>query len=247
MRLRHFSIALSVNSDIAIHMKYAVLLMLSASLLAANVSAQTPSTPPQTQTPPDASSLAAVPAAERKAHEELIAFRAAIQAAFNKMGESGKAEDMAPLLDLVHPECLLTAMNGETVRGKKGIMDYFNRHMVAEGHSIARIQDEFAADELSIFLSPDIAINRGISTGTYKFTNGSEIVVKCRWTATLTRYNGNWTVAAFQFGPSIFDNPVVDALKGWIYKGAGIAGVAALLVGWLIGRKSRRSGVAQPA
>jgi hypothetical protein len=56
----------------------------------------------------------------------------------------------------------------------------------------------------------------------------------------MVRQNGAWTVVAFQFGPSIFDNPVVDALKGWIYKGAGIAVVLGLVAGLLIGRRSRR-------
>ena len=55
----------------------------------------------------------------------------------------------------------------------------------------------------------------------------------------MARKDGAWTVIAFQFGPSIFDNPVVDALKGWIYKGVGIAGVAGLLAGLLIGRRRR--------
>src|SRR5882757_4417061 len=140
-------------------MKYALSLMLAAGLLAGRSFAQTPA--PAPAVPQVSAELAALPPAERKVHEELITFRIAIQDAFNKMGNSGKAQDMEPLLEMVHPDCLLTAMNGASVRGKTGIMDYFNHNMVAEGHPIARIQHEFAADHLSILLSPDIAINRG--------------------------------------------------------------------------------------
>jgi ketosteroid isomerase-like protein len=222
------------------HMKCAFSLVLAVGLSAGISFAETPES--ASVAPPITPELAALPAADRKVHEELIAFRIAIQDAFNKMGASGKAQDMAPLLELVHPDCLLTAMNGQSVRGKSGIMDYFHRHMVAEGHAVARLQHEFTADHLSILLSPDIAINRGTSRGTYAFTDGTEFEVMTRWTATMARDNGRWTVASFQFGPSIFDNPVLDAVKGWIYKGAAIAGVAGLLIGLLIGRWTRRSG-----
>ena len=214
-------------------MKYSALLVLMASLLAAEADAQSPSS----STP--VAVLAALPPAERQAHEELIALRVASQAAFNKVGASGKVEDMEALLKFVHPDCLLTAMNGQSARGKQGILEYFNRHMINKDHSIAKVQHEFEADHLSILLSPDIAINRGTAMGTYSFTDGAEFVVNCRWTATMARKDGAWTVIAFQFGPSIFDNPVVDALKGWIYKGVGIAGVAGLLIGLLIGRRRR--------
>src|SRR5690349_20740986 len=68
-----------------------------------------------------ASDLSKLPEAGGKGHGELIGVRICIQAAFNKMGASGKAEDMKPLLEMVHPDVLLTAMNGEKVRGKHGI------------------------------------------------------------------------------------------------------------------------------
>lgn len=223
-------------------MKHALLFLLAAGLLIAPSFARAAASAPK-QAEAE-SELAKLPEAERKVHEDLIAFRVAIEKAFNRMGNSGKAEDMAPLLEMVHPDCLLTAMNGEHVRGKSGIMDYFHRHMTAEGHYVARLQHQFEADYLSILLSPDIAINSGTSGGHYVFTDGNEFKVNTRWTATMVRHDGRWTVAAFQFGPSIFDNPVVDAMKGWIYKGAAIAGVVGLVVGLLVGRFTRRRGAA---
>jgi ketosteroid isomerase-like protein len=216
-------------------------LLLVSSLAIALLSPLTSATQDSTRTPRVGNdSLAALPAEERAAHQELIALRIAMQAAFNKMGASGKREDMEALLPFVHPDVILTAMNGESVRGKDGLMDYFTRMMVREGHSVARIHHDFAADHLSILLRPDVAINRGTSRGTYVFTDGSELTADTRWTATMVKNEGKWTMAAFQFGPSIFDNPVTDAYRAWIYKSAGIAGVVALLLGIFIGTRLRR-------
>lgn len=185
-------------------------------------------------------SLTALSPDERAAHEELIAFRVGVQDAFNKMGESGKPEDMVALLEYADPDILFTPMTGESFRGKPALLEYFKREFINEGHSLKRMHSEFAADHLSILVRPDVAINRGTGRGTFVFTDNSELTVDTRWTATLAKRDGRWKLAAFHFSPSIFDNPVVDAYRKWIYKAAIIAGLTALLVGVLIGRWTRR-------
>lgn len=184
--------------------------------------------------------LAALSPDERAAHQELIAFRVGVQNAFNKMGESGKPEDMAALLEYADPDILFTPMTGESFRGTAALLEYFKREFISEGHSLKRMHSEFAADHLSILVKPDVAINRGTGHGTFTFADNSELAVDTRWTATLVKHDGRWKLAAFQFAPSIFDNPVVSAYRNWIYKAAIIAGLAALVVGVLIGRWIRR-------
>jgi ketosteroid isomerase-like protein len=191
-----------------------------------------------------ADSLAALPPEERASHEELIAFRIAVEKAFNKMGASGKMEDMIALLEFAHPDILFTAMTGESVRGKPELIEYFKRDFINEPHALTRMQTVFTADHLSILLRPDVATNRGSALGTFAFTDGKELTVNTRWTATIVKHEGRWKLAAFQFAPSIFDNPVVDAYKQWIYKAAAIAVVVGLLLGVLIGRWTRRTRVA---
>lgn len=189
---------------------------------------------------PGNDSLAALSPEERAAHEELIAFRVGVQDAFNKMGESGKPEDMVALLEYADPDILFTPMTGESFRGRAALLAYFKREFINEGHSLKRMHSEFTADHLSIFLRPDVATNRGTARGTFVFANNSELTVNTRWTATLVKRDGRWKLAAFQFSPSIFDNPVVDAYRKWIYKAAIGAGVAALSIGILVGRWTRR-------
>jgi ketosteroid isomerase-like protein len=191
--------------------------------------------------PADNPALAALPPAERAIHQELIAFRIGIQAAFNKMGESGKPEDMAALLEFAHPDAIFTAMTGESVRGNAELIEYFKRDFTTPDHALKRMQSRFEADHLSILLRPDVATNRGTVHSTFDFTDGSKLAVDSRWTATMVKQDGRWKVAAFQFAPSIFDTPVTNAYRAWIYKAAAIAGVIALALGIFVGRRMRKA------
>lgn len=197
---------------------------------------------PQDRVPtasPANDTLAALPPEERAIHQELIAFRIGIQEAFNKMGASGKPEDMAALLEYAHPDVIFTAMTGESVRGKAELIEYFKRDFLTPDHSLARMQSAFEADHLSILLRPDVATNRGKAHSSFDFTDGSKLTVDSRWTATMVKHEGRWKVAAFQFAPSVFDNPVTNAYRRWIYKAAAIAGVVALALGLFVGRRMR--------
>ncbi|MDB4888111.1 MAG: nuclear transport factor 2 family protein [Gemmatimonadetes bacterium] len=193
------------------------------------VRAQTPAAAART----GADSLAALPPDQRAAHEELTAFRIAIQGAFNRMGASGTPEDMQALLAYVHPDVLFSDMTGRSTRGHAELLEYFRHEFLAPDHSLARMQGTFEADHLSLLLRPDVATNRGTVHGTFAFVNGSEISVDSRWTATIVKHEGRWKVATFHFGPSIFDNPVTNAYKAWIWKAAALAALAGLAIGLL--------------
>lgn len=184
--------------------------------------------------------LAALPPDERAIHQELIAFRVGVTDAFNKLGASGSLADMEALVQYADPDILFTPMTGESFRGRAALIDYFKREFISEGHSLKQMHSEFAADHLSILLKPDVATNRGTGRGTFEFADGSKLAVDTRWTATIVKRDGRWQLATFQFAPSIFDNPVVDAYRNWISRAAIIAGVVALLIGILVGRWTRR-------
>ncbi|HMB29788.1 MAG TPA: DUF4440 domain-containing protein, partial [Blastocatellia bacterium] len=74
----------------------------------------------------------------------------------------------------------------------------------------------------------------------YVFTDGDTRVMTSRWTATLYKDNGKWKILNVHIGANLFDNPVIMALKSWIYKVGVGAGVAGGLLGFVLGRLTRR-------
>ena len=96
------------------------------------------------------------------------------------------------------------------------------------------------ADALTEFVGEEIGLSRGASTDTYVFTDGETRVMTSRWTATLYKDNGKWKILNVHIGASIFDNPVVTAIKSWIYKAGVGAGIAGLLLGFGLARLTRR-------
>jgi NhaP-type Na+/H+ or K+/H+ antiporter len=64
--------------------------------------------------------------------------------------------------------------------------------------------------------------------------------VDTNWTSTLVKDGDRWSIASFQFAPSIFDNPVLDKAVRSLYWGVGISGIVGLLLGFLFGRFTAR-------
>lgn len=169
-------------------------------------------------------------------HDELRALKDGAEEAFNLIGRSGKDGDIEPILEFVHDNFVLVAMNGDISVGKQGIRDYFKDKMAGPEATVASVHHTFNVAALSTLYGDDTAVAYGDSVGTYELIDGRTLVADTYWTATMVKENDRWFLASFQFGPSIFDNPVVDAAIGMVYKAAAIAGVIGLIVGFLLAR-----------
>lgn len=172
-------------------------------------------------------------------HEALRVLKQEAEDAFNAMGRSGELSDLERLLDLVHDDIVLAAMNGRIARGKDGIIEYFMASMTGPGRTVQSVEHTFDVAELTTLYGDDTGVAYGTTHGAYELTNGLSFEVDANWTATMVNENGRWLLASFQFAPSIFDNPILDRTLSSMYWGIGIAGVVGLVVGFLVGRRSR--------
>jgi ketosteroid isomerase-like protein len=168
--------------------------------------------------------------ADAALHTELRALRDRAVAAVNK-------RDTDALMKELDANIVFTAMNNEVVFGIDQAKAYYQRMMVGAGRIVEDMKLSIETDRLSnLYENKNIAVAAGSSTAHFKLTTGMEFDVPMRWSATVRRANGKWSLVNVHFSANMFDNPALDALKAstkWIAIGCGLV---ALLIGFFAGR-----------
>lgn len=166
--------------------------------------------------------------AEHPAHAPLRQLRADMEKAMN----SG---DLEGLTRHVTEDLVFTTMNGDVVRGKEGLRQYYEKMMSGPSPRVKSIQTHFEADSLTILYGDKMGVAYGHSDDHYVLADGTQFNVKPRWSATMVEENGSWKIANFHYSVNMFDNPVVAAIQQKTYLILGVAGGAGLMLGLLLG------------
>lgn len=173
-------------------------------------------------------------AAEDPAHNELRAVRDGLLAGMNK-------GDIEAQLAYLHTNVVVTWHNAEASRGHEGVRKYLDRMLKGSNKVVEKFSADVTVDELSILYGGDTAIAFGSAQEHFTLAGGRQFDFTGRWSATLVKEGGKWLIANLHTSDNIFDNPLLNAAKRmlvWAGIGAGIAG---LLIGWLLGRRGRRA------
>jgi ketosteroid isomerase-like protein len=171
-------------------------------------------------------------AAEHPEHKELRAVKIAMEDAFNK-------KDIDGLLKHVHKNAVVTWQNAEVSRGHKGIKEYYDRMLTGDTSVLSKVEAKPELEELSILYGepPTTAIAYGKLKDEYKLRDGTLIKMDSRFSATLVKEEGKWLIVNFHGSTNVFGNAVMDtAIKKTMWMTAGAVGLAALLIGLIIGR-----------
>jgi ketosteroid isomerase-like protein len=176
---------------------------------------------------------APVPAQEPEAlHGEIRTIRDEILAAIAK----GDFDAIVPHL---HPNVVFTPMNNEVAHGPEEVRAYFDRMLKGPDAVLKSVRFDMKVDRLTD-LYGDTGLAFGDSDAVYVMSNGKELPVHTRWTCALVRDEGRWKIAAFHASPNAFDNPILDQnRKIAALTAGGIAAVAGLLLGFLLGRRRK--------
>jgi ketosteroid isomerase-like protein len=175
------------------------------------------------------------PARQDPAHDELRALKRGAEEAFNQ----GDIDRL--LSNYVHKNAIVTWQNAEVNHGHGGVKAFYHRMMASPDRVVESVTTKIEVDEPSHLYSPDFATALGSMQQHFKLRDGMEFDLPSRWTATLVKEDDRWKIAAFHVSANMFDNGVLHAvLRRTAYWVGGIAGGLALVVGFVIGRFSKR-------
>ena len=163
---------------------------------------------------------------EDPAHNELRALRTNVIEAITR-------GDFERTLGFVHTNVVITWQNNEVCRGHQGLREFFHRmgKRTFQGYKIPP-----TPDELTILHNGDMGVSFGQTVAQYKLL-GREYEMKSRWTATVVKEGGRWLLASYHISMNVLDNPLLNMAKRALYWAAGLALLAGLLVGFIIGKR----------
>ena len=168
-------------------------------------------------------------APEKPAHAEIRQLR-------DELLKDVEASDIDGMLAALHPDVIVTFMDGTQCDGPDAVKAYFNRMLKGEAGEapvVKSFSTEVEVPELTTLYGDNFGVSYGTSKSNFVLTNGSTFTVDGVWTATLVKEDDAWKIASFQSSAGLFDNPLLTMAEGWIVKAAGIAGVAGLVIGAL--------------
>jgi len=167
-------------------------------------------------------------------HDALRALKTRLVSAMNK-------NDIDGMLAELHPNVVITWQNAEVSRGHKGVREYLERMTKGPAAVVRAYHAEIEVDDLTTLYGDNTGIAYGSSLEKFDLVGGRSFTLHGRWSATMVRENGRWWLASIHASSNLFDNPLVAAARTALYVGLVVSFLVALLIGWLIGRRSARA------
>ena len=197
-------------------------------LLVVNLLPALPAAAQSPAPPADQAQLAAV-------HNELRALK-------DRLVQAVNTKNSAALMADVTPDIAFTAINNDSVVGIDKLKAYYDKMLSGSSRFLNDFSIKAEADDLSrLYANNTMAVATGSADAMLDLRAGSgmKYTVPLRWTATLSRQDGPWKLAAIHFSADLSDNPYLTALSSfwrWVAAGTGLAGLA---IGYFVARRRR--------
>jgi ketosteroid isomerase-like protein len=173
---------------------------------------------------------------------QLEAIHTELRAVKDRLVQAVNTKNSAALMAEVTPDVAFTAINNDTVVGADKVKAYYDKMLSGSSSFLNDFSISADADDLSrLYANNTVAVATGRADAMLDLRGGSRMkyTLPLRWTATLSRSNGTWKLAAIHFSADLSDNPYLTALSSfwkWVTAGTGLAG---LVIGYFVGRRRR--------
>ena len=169
-------------------------------------------------------------------HNELRALLKGIETAVN-------TEKYGNLKQYFHKNLRVTTVNQNTIESYEGIEKYFDEWF-GEGGYLVSLKMTLTPDALTeLYANKTMGIVRGSGIEKYKLTDGRDLELKTRWTATVIKNSDSkWRILSLHLGTNFYDNAIYNEMSEQLKKWGIIGSIFALLFGlglgyWLRERK----------
>jgi ketosteroid isomerase-like protein len=211
-----------------------VTLMLFMSVTARSLPAQT--------SPTTSASATSAPVSTSDPTEAITLLRQELIDSFNK-------GDLDRLLSHLDEDVVITWQNGEVCRGPEAVRAYYNKMMTGPERRVEKVSADPKVDGRHVY--GGWAVSWGHMNDHFVLTDGSELAMDSRFTATIAQRGSVWKVSSFHVSVNAFDNPILAMVAKKAGTWAMFIGVfVGLLVGLIAGmfiKRSRRGRAAATA
>src|SRR5688500_9167564 len=218
------------------HVQHEVRMNRFASLAVVAVSLMTSTMTARAQTAP-ATAPAGVTAADPTQAINLL--RQELVDSFNK-------GDLDRLLSHLDPDVVITWQNAEVCRGPEAVRAYYDKMMTGPDRRVENVSADPKVDDRHVY--GDWAVSWGSMNDRFVLTDGSDLSMNSRFTASIARRGDVWKVTSFHVSVNAFDNPIlgIAARKagGWSLTIGLIVGLLIGLIAGMLMKRSRRGGPA---
>jgi ketosteroid isomerase-like protein len=166
---------------------------------------------------------AQVAATDTEADQAITKLREGLVDSFNK-------GDMDRLLSYLDTNAVVTWQNGEVCEGPAAVKAYYERMMKGDHPVVSKVTAD--PKVLGRHVQGDWAVSWGNLNDQFVLTDGRELPLNSRFTATVVKRGDRWLVSAFHVSVNAFDNPIMAlAIKKILI----IAGIGGLVIGGILG------------
>ena len=167
-------------------------------------------------------------------HADHEALRALLQGATTAVNQ----QNFKDLSQFFHPQLRVTTVNQDSIIKPEALEPFF-RSWVGEDQYLKTMSINLEADELTEFYgegSSRFGIVRGQGTEDYALTDGRQLKLDTRWTATVSKDDeGKWKILALHLGTNFYKNPIVSGLQSSIKLYTLIGLISGLVLGLILG------------
>ena len=167
--------------------------------------------------------------ADHEIHNELRTLLKGIELAVNE-------ERYGDLKQFFHKDLRVTVVNQNTISSYDGIENYFN-DWFGEGGYLLSLKMTLTPDALTeLYNDKRMGIVRGNGIEKYKLSDGRDLDLKTRWTATVIKdTDKKWRILSLHLGANFYDNAIFHEMKGQLTKWGIVGSLFTLFLGLFLG------------